>query len=548
MRNKVEIEGGREYFVGVDSNQADYSVQEDATTIDASNYNGGFGQISISAVKTPDSKFALNKTLRLEDAVQGKVTGTVRDITTNDQQVTFVADSIIGLFNSYQEVGPYSGTLTGLIQHYMDIVGITNALEIPGTTLIDGYPGPLGDRPVKALGFSGNMWDQIKRFLVAQRLEMAQVYDKVVVRNLRVNTATLDRSTSLGEQVNTQTLSKLIEVNYYNLVEQPGYAQEFYPVPSQGEPTIYQVDAGEEREFSVPLDGSMYAVNQPTMIDFVQNRPYPGTNGVYSVVGNDDLPIQPLQWAAQGGWLRASVSPDGNTLTIRVKGMRNTALQPYRIAMSSGGGTYYNSLHITGEGITSTKETLTLYTGAPPHSTGEDVGITIDNPNISTLAEAYTAGLVAAGTYAGPNYVLSGTVVGLNRPDADQSAVTATMKDFNQWWYDQAYPNSMSQFNGVWTPDLMADWNAFWEEYISNSFANQAFGQAIGARILTEDINFRISSTTTGPGGVQFTATEDTMQADFNDVWVGATMEDFNNQQAATSMGEFALAPLRRVL
>ena len=547
MRNKVEIAGGREYFIGLDSNQSEYSVQEDATTIDASNYNGGFGQITFSAVRTNDSKFALNKVMRLEDAVQGKVTGTIRDVATSDRNVTFTADSIIGLFNSHQEVPPYSGTLMGLIQYYMDIVEIPNGLEIPGTTLIDGYEEPLGNRPVAVLGFSGNMWDQIKRILVAQRLEMALVFDKIVVRNLRVNTATMDRATTLGEQVNAQTLAKLIEINYYNLREMPGFSQEFYPVPSQGEPNIYQVNAGEVREFSVPLDGSMYLVNEPVMLDFVENRSYEGTNGVYSIVGNDDIPIQPAQWNAMGGWLQTALSPDGSTLTIRIKGMTDTNLQPYRVAMSSGGGNYYNSLHITGEGITSDVKTLTLHTGAPPHSTGEDVGITIDNPNISTLAEAYTAGAVAAGTYAGPNYTLSGTVTSLNRYDADQSLATATMLDFNQWWSDTGHPSSMAQFNIEWSPDLMADWNEYWEQFIANSFVNQAFGQASGARIIGDDSNFRITSTTITPAGVQFTATEDTLIQDFNLVWSGATMEDFNNQQVAATQGEFALAPLRRV-
>jgi hypothetical protein len=518
MRSEVVIEGGSSFFKGLSSAVSEYSSTEDATTIDPSNYNGGFGQLTVSALAVQDSKMAQGKIMRLSDSSNGKTTGIVRQVATTDKIVTFTGDSVLGLFNTFHTVGPQIGTLEQAINAYCDVVGISNIVEVNGEYReAANFPwAPLKDLPVKYPGFVGNVWDNIKRIMAAEQIEMALVYDKIVVRPLRTLQANLDRSVSISENVNTQSTAKSVEVYYYptEVITQG----EVFPV--QGEdPSILQVDVGETREFTLNLTASLTSVNQPVVMYTVENRPYNDTSGVYAVAGNDGLPIPTDQWLAQGGQLSVRIGDDSSTLIVTVTGASNVALAPYRIAMSSGAGNFYNSLHITGQGTRYTEEMITLTTGATSATTGEEVGATVTNPFIQTLAQAYTAGIRASGTYAGPVYTVSGTALNINRAGGNRDEIRATFLDYNQWWSD-THPGELqfSNFNAAWNGQTFAQFNAFWDERMENLFTNQAFGNAVGARVRADDAFFRIDTATITPRDINFTASLDTLIDDYNNV------------------------------
>lgn len=518
MRSEVVIEGGSSFFKGLSSAVSEYSSTEDATTIDPSNYNGGFGQLTVSALAVQDSKMAQGKILRLSDSSNGKTTGIVRQVAATDKSVTFTGDSVLGLFNTFHTVGPQIGTLEQAINAYCDVVGISNIVEVNGEyrEAVNFPWAPLKDLPVKYPGFVGNVWDNIKRIMAAEQIEMALVYDKIVVRPLRTLQANLDRSVSISENVNTQSTAKSVEVYYYptEVITQG----EVFPV--QGEdPSILQVDVGETREFTLNLTASLTSVNQPVAMYTVDNRPYNNTSGVYAVAGNDGLPIPPDQWLAQGGQLSVRIGDDSSTLIVTVTGASNVALAPYRIAMSSGASNFYNSLHITGQGTRYTEEMITLTTGATSATTGEEVGATISNPFIQTLAQAYTAGMRASGTYAGPVYSVSGTALNINRAGGNRDEIRATFQDYNDWWVS-THPGELqfSNFNAAWNGQTLAQFNAFWDERMANLFTNQAFGNAVGARVRTDDAFFRIDTATITPRDINFSASLDTLIDDYNNV------------------------------
>ena len=518
MRSEVVIEGGSSFFKGLSSAVSEYSSTEDATTIDPSNYNGGFGQLTVSALAAQDSKMAQGKILRLSDSSNGKTTGIVRQVAATDKSVTFTGDSVLGLFNTFHTVGPQIGTLEQAINAYCDVVGISNIVEVNGEyrEAVNFPWAPLKDLPVKYPGFVGNVWDNIKRIMAAEQIEMALVYDKIVVRPLRTLQANLDRSVSISENVNTQSTAKSVEVYYYptEVITQG----EVFPV--QGEdPSILQVDVGETREFTLNLTASLTSVNQPVAMYTVENRPYNYTSGVYAVAGNDGLPIPPDQWLAQGGQLSVRIGDDSSTLIVTVTGASNVALAPYRIAMSSGASNFYNSLHITGQGTRYTEEMITLTTGATSATTGEEVGATISNPFIQTLAQAYTAGMRASGTYAGPVYSVSGTALNINRAGGNRDEIRATFEDYNRWW-GSTHPGEtqFANFNAAWNGQTFAQFNAFWDERMANLFTNQAFGNAVGARVRTDDAFFRIDTATITPRDINFSASLDTLIDDYNNV------------------------------
>jgi hypothetical protein len=515
---------------GQRSNIKGFSVQEDATPIDPGSSAGGVGQITVNVNENPESYSLIQEVITLSDRSTGKVQGTVRNISTSNGDATVVADSVLGLFNSDHIVPPKVGTLGAVFQSYCDIVGIVNDVTVDAS---------IASRPVTYPGWVGNMWVHIKQLLAKEQVELALVFNRVVMRPLRQVEVNAERESSRSASVDNQNTAKKVEINYYNNVY--GNQIEVYPLTTD-EPTIYQVDAGETITISVSLNASMMSLNQPTCINFVEDRPYPGTNGVYSVSGNDGLPITAAQWTAQGGSVTVALTEDPSVMEITITGASMTDYAPYRIAMSAGTSSYYNSLHITGEGIQQEIKTLTLVTGATSAVTGNEVGITVDNPFISSLADAYKAGIHTAKNYAG-RWTISGSAYNLNRPDDSREFISATVADFNA-----LYPGGMTvaEFNVLWAGKTIADFNAYWDEQFESLWLNQAFGNLSGARVKRGDAYFRVLSATTTAEGTSYSAELDTIVSDFNPVWDGATVDDFNEQWAGKLMKDFTIIPLRR--
>lgn len=465
------------YLKGLTSNLRSFTVEEDATTIDPSNYSGGIGQVTVEALEEDNSLLALSKELFLDNSEAGSIRTTVRDVATSDGLLTLVADSPLGLFNSYHTVQPRTGNLLQAISYYMGVVGLTAPLDVDPT---------LRTRPVVYPGWVGNVWDYIKQIMAAEQIEMSCIQGTVVVRPLRTRNASLRRSTTLSKNLNKQSVAEQIEVFWYN--NTAINRGEVYPVPSDKErPGAQVVDAGGTTIFEIQMDASLTSVNQPVCIDFVEDRSYAGTNGVYSVTATDTLPVTAAQWTANGGSLSVRITDDPSVLEVTIRGMRNSgaAQGPFQIAMSSGNS--YNSLHITGQGVAWNKQSTVLYTGATNNVTGEKIGVTVENPFIRTYNQALTAAQHTAKAYA-RTYTVSGSVV---------------------------------------------------------SGGDDLFGQAVGSRILTPDANFRVESMTVTAGSSDFTALEDTTMADFAAQWATLPPEAFSNYWSGKTALEFATTPLR---
>lgn len=467
-----------EYLRGGPSNLVNWTVQEDATTIDPSNYNGGAGQVTVEALEGTNSLLSLNKELFLEDSSAGTIQTTVRDVQATDGSLTVTADSPLGLFNSFHTVQPHIGSIRTAFVYYMGVVGISAALSVDPA---------IANRTVTYPGWVGNVWDNIKQILSAEQIEIASVLGTIMVRPLRTRTATLSRATSLGRSINKQSVSEQIEVHWYN--NQQIIRGEVYPIPDTPLEDLSPatVEAGRTTKFTIDLNASLSSIQQPVPIDFVENRPYPNTDGVYSVIADDGLPVTAAQWTANGGRLSVRLTEDPSVIEVTVVGMSNSGAVkgPFRIAMSSGNA--YNSLHITGNGVAWRDEKTVLYTGATNAVTGEQIGTTIENRFIRTYAQALNAGQITSKAYA-RSHTASGSVV---------------------------------------------------------SFDGQIFGDTPGGRIKTADANYRVDSITAGPGGTSFTASEDTTMADFTAVWASLPPEAFSNYWTGKTALEFSTTPLR---
>lgn len=512
------------------SNIVMFSVQEDATPIDPSSSFGGVGVITAGLDEFHDSQRLIGEVV-LTDGSRGKTSGTVTGVSSTDGNLSVTADSRLGLLNTDRVAQPFVGTLGQAVQYYCDLVGI------PNDVLVDAN---VSSRPVVYPGWVGNVWVHMKQLLAAEQVEMSLVFDRVYVRPLRVLAANQEKLSSSGWSVSNANAAHTVEVYYYNNVA--GANMEVYPLTTE-EPNIYTVGANETQVFTQKLNATLTHVNQPEIINFVENRSYNNTNGVYAVTGSDDKPITASQWAAQGGFLSVRITDDPSIIEITVRGASMEELAPYRISMSSGSGNHYNALHITGTGVAWDRRSITLRTGVNPDSTSTEIGVTVENPYISTREQAYSLGMHTAKAYAGVDYTLSGTAYDLNRSGQGRNLIQATIEDFNMAYLPGT---PVEEFNDEWVGEAVSGFNAYWEEQVDLLWENQLFGNAPGARVLGKDAYFRIISATTTESSVQFTAALDTLMDDFNDTWPDGTLSEFNAQFAGMTMKDFSVIPLRR--
>jgi hypothetical protein len=508
-----------------------FSVQEDATPIDVSSSFGGVGQITLGMVADKNSPMLLGEIV-LTDGARGRTSGAVTSLASSNGSLSVTADSILGRFNTTRTAAPYSGTLSGAVSYYCNLVGITAGIVTDST---------IASRAVTYPGWKGNAWVLVKQMLSKEQVEMALIGNQVYVRPLRKLVANTDLATNQAWTVSSGTAASNIEIYYYNHVY--GVQREVYPVPKT-DPTIYTVNAGETVTFTQQLNASLSSVNQPVIQNSVLNQSYAGTAGVYAVAGNDGLPITAAQWTAQGGSLSVAITDDPSVIQVTITGASGTQYAPYRIAMTAGASSYYNSLHITGTGVTWDKQLLTLPTGTKDPLASDAVGTTVDNPFISSLSEAYDLGIITAGAYAGNTYTITGSAYALNRNNDGNEVVAPTIADFNT---AEGYGTTIATFNTEWSGQTIQAFNLYWASQVDLIWENQLFGNAIGSRILTPDANFRVNSTTTSEALVEFSATLDTLVGDFNGNWVGKTVADFNVPFTGRLVKDYNVIPLRQV-
>lgn len=228
----------------------------------------------------------------------------------------------------------------------------------------------------------------------------------VVVRHNEASSFETDFTplVNFGELTKNSQVSVLtdrVEVNWYEGGRRD--ETEMFPLDTDPRPSPLTVDASATEVFDIPINGWVVTVNQPQAVDWVEADPhhYDGTNGVYSIAGNDGRPVTAAQWLGQGGSVSVDRHPtDPKQIRVTVRGASEPRLAPYSLAMTSG--ELYNSLRVTGDFVLGNPRTLRIPTGSSPSLlTGAEEPIVIDNPAVQTLDQAYQLGTRAAEQYVG---------------------------------------------------------------------------------------------------------------------------------------------------
>lgn len=382
---------------------ADFNVVEAATPLAAGDSSGQTGTITLTIPAqdehlTPNHPVTMygvpwfvGKSIYLEDTRKGFTLGRVSSVRGDFSagQVTLTCSSRLGELNVYNvQAQPFVGTLQDAFDKYVALAGITT----------DVYVDPeIATEPVVFPGWHGELWVHLKQMAAAMDCDVSLVSGVILLRPIRKREAVRGRDISRSSEVGGGSLAQNIVVNQYN--NRPITNELVYPPGgwSQDVSTI-NVNSGESVEEVLELSASVSSIVQPTMQTFVSQAHR--SSSVFTVVGDDGLPIQPAQWTAAGGRLRIEINPDTTSLTAYITaptGIRNKdnkEIGVYGIALSSESNTgRYSTLRIVGTGVEFNVEEVRVPTGIGPQETATEIGATIDNPFLSTRDQVYTAGV-----------------------------------------------------------------------------------------------------------------------------------------------------------
>lgn len=501
-------------------NVSTFSVSEEVVSVDPSDEGGQVGQISVTVKDEPITKTFMDKRLQLVDGMLGVTVGDVRGASGNGHSAMLVADSRMAQLNVDRVTPPFKGNLGDMLRQWLALCGITTNIVVDG---------PVEYMQVCVPGNFGNVYQRIKQLATARNIEFALVSENIVFRMRRTRVAQMHRNSQVSWSQDGSQLAQSVEGYSYTTEWAEKIA---YPPGGWNEDVqVFTVDAGQTLEVEVPIDASLISVRQPTCVAFVSKNH--ANSSVYSVTGQDGIPIQPGQWLNGGGEVRVEIGEDTRSLKLFITGSSEAEYAPYDIAVASGPSDLYSSLRIIGEGVHFKKELHTLPGHLDPDRAPEELGASVDVEFYESYDHLHHALLWSAGRYSFPRQTINVTSKGVHQKGVSGSAAYPTIGDL-----DAMHPGAtIEDLHGELGPTI-ADWNTKLYALVQDNFENQAFGNVAGARVLLDDCWYRIRSATIAPGSVSYQAEWDNVIGDafpgtetiaeWNARWDGKTIADFN--------------------
>lgn len=498
-----------------------YSVSEDSTPTSSDDSSGSVGTITMTIPNIEDPVMLKGHEVKLADSVRGSTIGFVSSVEETDIGVVILnCQSRLGRLNSHDiRATPFVGKLRDAFRYYASLAGQTTDVFVDEQ---------IGDRPVAFPGWSGELWYHIKQLAAAQDCEVALVSDIILLRPLRQREAIDHRNLTRSRTYGETTLANAVEIYHYG---NRAIENELVYPPGGWTPEVrvLTVGPGETQEWPIELSASVSYIEQPAMHTSIP--PEHNSSSVYTIVGDDGLPIQPSQWRANGGSLSVRINDDTSTLTVRITGATNIystkgePISTYSVALGADlTGNRYSTLRIIGTGVAFKRNKIRVRTCLPPGATGTDVGVTIDNPFISDMNDAYRAGIRAARWHSGERMTLSGRVTTVNKLGDSGDATYPTygfVQNLNEgltYAEDQA-ANSGKTYGEVQDTIYMLR---------RDDFENQSFGNVGGVRIWDRKSNywFRARTSNIATDEIGFTAEDDLTHADVQERYGALTYRE----------------------
>lgn len=450
-------------------NLSDWSVVGNSFPLIAGDMTGAAGAMGFTVPQTASSRQLQGKAVLLRDAHNGETSGDLKLGDGNGVNASITGFSKIAKLNVTRTAEAYSGTLRGYLLYVMGLCGLTMNISISTQ---------IAARPVKYIGWQGNVLDRMKDLCVAQGLSLTLIGQRFVFRD--GNKVGLISSRSLADytwQASEGQLAQAVEVAWYD-TKAPAAQLVYPPGGWSPEVPVFQVDAGEVQEYEIDLapdtevDGSWgmsaTSIVQPIAVDGVA-REYVGPLSVYTASGKDGLPIKAEQWTAGGGSMKLELLEGGSRIKVTITGSSETEYAPYQISMPSGPSDDYSSLRIYGAGMLYQRSVINMKTGLDVDAAPTEVAPIVDMPFLNSYESAWRAAAGALSRHSSAFYTITGTIGQLENL--------------------QAMPDTF--FDG---------------ETIELDPVKHPYGNLEGQYFVADGLVFRIRSVTYAPGGTTFTA------------------------------------------
>lgn len=456
----------------------------------------------------------VDKSIRIFDSRKGFTLGTITgtDLSADGGTITLNGLSRLSQLNVYGiQSQPFIGTLEQAFEYYLELAGIETGLFVDAS---------IADRPVVFPGWTGELWYYLKLMAAAQDCDISLVSGIVLLRPIRQRIATQGKDTSRNLSAGSNTLAQAVEVYQYS--NRPITNELVYP-PGGWTPEVevLNVNAGETSEYTLELSASLSDLQAPVMQTFVAEG-Y-SASSVYTIVADDGLPVNPQAWANAGGSLTVEIAPETNKLLVTLVGARglplasgSAAAQNFSVALGSDAtGNRYSTLRLVGTGVGYTKVKRRVRTGVPASKTSTEVGVTIDNPFISTVNDLYRAGTRAAKQYSGATLSLTGAVTALNRRGDSGQVTYPTYGDVELALKSKVSPTlTYAQAETFYIGQGLTSYaqvQDFWFEEFRDDNLDQVFGNAQGARIWDRRTRrwYRVRNARLGPSSIGISSADD---------------------------------------
>ncbi|QAU07383.1 minor tail protein [Microbacterium phage Alleb] len=503
-----------------------YTVSESSTPLAGGDSSGAIGTIEVEVPQLPFSPIGLNaqEELSLVDTRLGSTIGTTREVSnsrTAASGFSVMAANRLGEFNIETQVQPFTGRLEDAFRYYCSLANIDTGIVVDSA---------IANRQVNFLGWNGNLWNHMKMMATAISADLNLISNNVVLRPVRLFDAIRNRNVDSDATIDSTDLARKQEVIWYpsEYVERGliypsgGYRSDIAPLSvSAGETVEVTLDSTKD------VFASIFSIEQPVAQSFVSMEH--DSSSVYSVVGDDGLPIPPAQWADFGGSLSVRISDDTQALVVTMTGatgLYQTNGQPmktFRIGIASGTSSTdtYSTLRVVGRYVSTRAQSIILPTGVPDFRTGQEFAPTIDNPFLNTLDAAYSAGIRGARRYAGRRMTVTASVSSLNRRGQTGTA------NYPPYSYAQGLWGGMT-YGGVRTLNAARTYASIREQFyesVQDTFDNQVFGNAPGARFWDQATGryYRVRQATTTRGDMQIEGDDDLTNGDVQLAFGGMT-------------------------
>lgn len=482
----------------------------------ASIQDGNFPGDPVSAIL--GSQMLIGKDIRLTDTRKGFTLGRVSTVSDGlGGTFSLTCESRLGLLNVFDiQAEPFVGTLSGAFHAYMGLAGISTDIFIDPA---------IANVPVVFPGWYGELWLNLKNMAASLDVELSLVSGVILLRPIRSRVSDPGKASSESFSIGG-SLAQFVEVYHYN--NRAINNELVYPIGGWSEDvSVINVNAGESVEEVLTLSASMSSIQQPTMQTFVSREH--SSSSVFTVVGDDGLPISPVAWSNSGGSLSVEINPDTVSLTVKIQAptkplpnKSGEAIGVYSISLSSDASTgRYSTLRIIGTGVAFDKQLVRFPTGVPASKTATEVGETIDNPFISSLEQLYTAGSRAAKRYKGTSLQLTSEVIAVNQLGDSGIATYPSYLDVKESYGSRTYGQVKTLNAGKTYAKIQSDL----VDSMRDDFANQVFGNVAGARIYSRRLLrwFRIREGTLNAGKISVSGDDDLLYGDIKRVITGRT-------------------------